>query len=121
MIYVYHCDICDLSQEIIKSVAEIDSQEYCKGGHIMNRVISWQGQMRVPSFQPMFQPAFGKFIASPHALRDELKKEKYEKGVELVEVGNDRLTTKPKPKEIDMNEVGRDLHQTLRKLRGRTR
>lgn len=87
----------------------------------MTRTVAWTGEMKMGdcSFVPQFQPAFGKVITNPHQLKDELKKEKYEKGVELIEVGNDRQTSGPQRKAYDHDAAGYYLNSILRKQRGR--
>lgn len=119
MIYVYNCPSCDTKEEIIKPLSQIDEVEYCSQGHTMTRILSWQGQMKMGdlSFVPMYQPAFGKVISSPRQLKDQLRRENGEKGVELVEVGNERPKYTPKRKEYDYDSAGRELHQKLRKIR----
>ena len=87
----------------------------------MRRTLSWTGEMKPGdiAFKPDYYHAFGKTLTNPGQLRDELKRAKYEQGIELVNVGNDRPTyTKPQ-KKIDYNEVGHALNYELRKRRGR--
>lgn len=120
MIYVYHCEQCDTSTEIIKSVAQIDNTEKCIQGHTMQRTISWQGQMKMGdiSFKPDHYHAFGKTLTNPQQLKDELARSK-DLGNELAEVGNDKSVKKTKDKWIDKEVVGRALYQQLGKSRGR--
>lgn len=119
MIYVYNCEECETTQEIIKSVSQIDDPETCPKGHLMIRTISWQGQMKMGAilFKPDHYHAFGKTISTPGQLKDELARSK-DSGHELVEVGNDKSIPAAPKSWIDKEVVGRDLHQMLRKSRG---
>lgn len=83
----------------------------------MNRTISWVGQMKPGdlSFKSDYYQAFGKVITNPSQLKDELKKEKYERGIELVEVGNERPVYTPKTQKIDYEAAGRELHRRLKR------
>ena len=117
MIYVYSCPTCKTEEEIIKSVAFIDSPEQCKQGHTMDRILSWSGQMKKGDlgFEPHFSYAFGKKITNPGQIKDELRREKYEKGIELVEVGNERPSYTPKRQEYDYESAGKELYKILKK------
>ncbi len=120
MIYVYRCEQCNTSTEIIKSISQIDDPEVCPKGHSMNRTISWQGQMKMGdiSFKSDYYHAFGKTLTNPHQLKDELSRAK-DSGNELVAVGNDKSVQKPKEKWVDKEVVGKALYQQLGKSRGR--
>lgn len=121
MIYVYHCQECDIHQEIIKSLSHIDDVEKCSKGHVMNRTIAWKGQMKPGdiSFKPDYYPSFGKTFTTPGQLKNELKKIKGETGQELVEVGNERMRPVERKSKIDYEAAGRELHQMLRRQRAR--
>lgn len=73
------------------------------------------------SFTPDYYPTFGQTFTNPAQLKDAIKKEQYEKGIELIEVGNERPKYTPVQQKIDYDSAGRELQQTLRKIRGRTR
>lgn len=115
LIYVYSCSVCPHSRtEVIKSAKQIDDPELCKSSHEMERVIVWGGQMNVPSFEPQFNPAFGKIIHSKRQIQDEVRRTRDEQGVELVEMGNERVKPKASRQEYDWDGVGRELHQRLK-------
>lgn len=120
MTYVYHCTTCDHCVDIIKPLSQIDAVELCNLGHTMRRTVAWQGQMKPGdiSFKPDHYTAFNQTFTNPSQLKDAIKKEKYEKGIDLIEVGNDRSLSKDRKADIDWNEAGHALHQELRKRRG---
>lgn len=122
MIYVYHCKLCDLTQEITKSLSQFDDAEHCDVGHLMQRKISWSGQMKPGdiSFKPDYYHAFGKEVTSPLQLKDELSRCR-DQGVELVEVGNSHETRETKRQATDKEAAGRAMFQMLKKSRGYSR
>ena len=117
---MYACDTCKIHTEITKPLSQLDQKEVCSCGQVMHRTISWAGQMKPGdiSFKPDYYTAFGKVLTNPSQLKDELKREKYEKGIELIEVGNERPNYTPKRKEYDWDGAGKALYQELRKRRG---
>lgn len=122
MIYVYHCKPCDMTTEVIKPLSSIDDVEHCEKGHVMERTIAWGGQMKPGdiNFKPDYYHAFGKVLTNPSQLKDEIKKERYENGVELVEVGNEKPTLKSPIKPLQHDDAMRDLYRRIRKMNGRT-
>lgn len=121
MIYVYHCLACDTLTDVIKPLSHIDEDEPCQVcAKLMQRTVSWKGEMKLGDigFKPDYYPAFGKTFTNPTQLRDEIKKQKYEHGVDLVEVGNQRLTPTQSKPSINWDEAGYALNKELRKRRG---
>lgn len=121
MIYVYRCEKCEYEKDVIKQVSALNEMERCRKGHEMERIIRWGGNLVRGdlAFEPHYQPAFGKTVMTPRHLRDELKREKYENGVELVNVGNDRVIPKKEEAKIDWDSAGHELNDRLRKIRKR--
>lgn len=102
-------------------MAHLDDAEHCPKGHLMQRTVAWAGQMKMGeiAFKPDYYPSFGKVFTNPSQLKDEIKKQKYENGIDLIEVGNDRAKPTPQKNNINWNEAGYALHQELRKRRAR--
>lgn len=83
----------------------------------MQRVFAFVGQVSVPTFIPGNYPAFGKKFSTKDQLRDEIRKQKYEHGRDIVEVGNEKAAVdriKPKRKEFPVEEAKRELYRITR-------
>lgn len=119
MVYVYSCPVCpDYNREVRKTVKDRHTIEFCEKKHEMPMVIRWQGQMKLGDigFKPHYNPAFGRVFTSPGQERDAVRQEKYENGVELVNIGTDRpYKETPKKAEIDWDAAGRELNQRLKR------
>lgn len=93
MIYEYGCDRCLKVVEIVKSHTLSDVKERCETcTEFMIRIYS-PPQISVAKLEPHFNHAFGKVIHSKEHLKEHIKKENGDKGKNIVEVGNDPLSS----------------------------
>lgn len=104
MIYEYGCNKCLKTHDIIKPVAEFDTPEFCPDcEERMIRVFS-PPQINIQKMEPHFNHAFGKVIHSKRHLNEYIKRENGEKGMNIVEVGSDNLSSiKKKRKEYTID------------------
>lgn len=102
-LYDVKCDICGNTDEIFRSVAEMDDLPECCG-HKMHRVLS--APMVIADIQPYKSQATGEWITSRSKHRNHLK----EHG--LIEVGTEKMEHK-KPKKDDSlkREIARHLYK----------
>ncbi len=91
--YDYECPSCHLSNEVVKSIAQLDDLELCTDcAQPMLRVISAvQISPAAKPYEAHNNHAFGKVITSKRQIEEEKARYKGEKGRELVEVGTDDL------------------------------
>jgi putative FmdB family regulatory protein len=91
MIYEYGCSECLKTFDIIKPAAEYDTVEHCPiCKNVMVKIFS-PAQVNMQKLEPHFNHAFGRVIHSKRDLAEHIRREKGEKGREIVEVGNDSL------------------------------
>ena len=93
MIYEYGCSQCLKTLEVVKPVSEYDTIEHCPTcKNVMMKVFS-SPQINVQKLEPHFNHAFGRVIHSKRDLQDQIRRENGEKGRNIVEVGNDKLSS----------------------------
>ena len=73
-------------------------------------------QVSVPKVEAHYSPAFGKVVSSRKEINEEIRKINGEKGMDLVEVGNDKSEKKS---ELPDRTDYRSAYQELRKMRGK--
>jgi len=110
-LYEYECETCGNHQDAVRLVDERDRSPECKCGASTVRVFSVQRSV-ICEDEVGWQPAFGKRFSNKHELRDEIRRLRDEKGIDMVEVGNDRARTKPKEVKYDH----RAAYQMLRRM-----
>lgn len=114
--YEYECGTCGKHEDSPRCVAERDEGPECCGGR-MARVFAVRGAV-APNDNPGFQPAFGKTFSSKRQMRDEMRRLRNEHGIDMVEVGDQKMPKREAPKGKPFN--GREAYQYLRSLnRGR--
>lgn len=118
-VYTYQCSVCDIHRDELREVEDRDKPISCDKGHEMKRLFNWRGFMSMGdiSFQAHYNPAFGKEITRPGQIKEEIRRLKYEKGMDLVEVGNEKLKDKPKEDGpmLDKRAAYQDLKKALKK------
>jgi len=98
--YVFSCESCGHTEEIVRRVNGRDDPEPCSCGKNLYRRFTPTQTSVVPIFKSEYYPTFGKFIRNRHELNDEKKKYADANGSELIEVGNEKCTSKPKTKTV---------------------
>ena len=89
MIYPYHCERCDLSFDVIKSVRQIDDAEICAECCLpAARKIAGSNLVAVCDWVESYNPSFGCVVKSKAHQRKILAGFK-ERGIEMEEVGNE--------------------------------
>lgn len=104
MIYEYECNKCAEATEVIKLMCDSGRPEFCHNCKEELLRIYSPPQISVQKMEPHFNHAFGKVIYSKDHLNEHLKIEAGEKGRNIVEVGNDDLSSiKKKRKEYTID------------------
>jgi putative FmdB family regulatory protein len=86
--YVYRCPTCQVSFDVVKSVAQYDSQECCPQGHVAEKQIARFNFTGAGDWRPAYNPAFGAVVRSK-AHQRELLAAAAGAGRPMVEVGNE--------------------------------
>jgi len=101
MLYSYVCPVCGKKQDAVRRVSERNRGPSCVCGAGTERVFSFRGEISVES-SPGYQPAFGKTFSTRGDLRDEIRRLRDERGIDMVEVGNERVKAKPQEGRVDL-------------------
>jgi len=92
--YEYKCKPCLKTQDIIKSVSEYDTKEFCTCGKEMDRLISKVNiNASVCQFQAHHDSGLGVDVHSKIQKDNELAKIRGETGKDIIEIGNDDFKT----------------------------
>lgn len=91
--YDYNCTKCDVTIEVMKSMSEASSDEFCGKCNLqLQKVISAPRiNTSICQFQAHFNHGLGKVVKSKADIKDELRRINGETGRNIVEVGNDNL------------------------------
>lgn len=115
MIYAYKCDKCGRDVDIVKPHEQSHIPEKCPSCETWLRKLITVPTMSVPQFEPAYYHAFGKEMHTRGQVKEELHRIKGETGKELVEVGNDSLSSvKPERKKVDLEAAGRELTRRMK-------
>lgn len=94
--YEYLCQKCRIFTDITKPIADIDLEEKCPGceNSVLERMISRPNiNTSNCSFEPGYNWGLGQKFSSKKEIKEHLARVKGETGREIVEVGNDRMTS----------------------------
>lgn len=111
--YEFVCPVCGKKQDAVRVVDERDNCPTCLCGSRTERVFSAPGAIHTES-SPGYQPAFGKTFSTRADLRNEIRRLRDERGIDMVEVGNERVKTKPKTFEMDKKAAYKELKRLNR-------
>ena len=119
MLYEYKCWRCDESFDISKPSSEVDREEICPICHIVMKRIDVHNKVFVNlgTFEPHFNPAFGKKIHNKHQLREEIAQLNDEKGYDLQEVGNEKPQKRKRESKMREDTL-RKMNQEVKRIRG---
>lgn len=100
MIYTYLCKDCDIEFEVIKKASEIDKNEYCKAGHLAERLFR-PGKVQLfghKSQDSYYNHGLGQVV------KDDKHAERIAKEKGLVPIGNEDIYKHIKGPEIKSYE-----------------
>lgn len=109
MIYVYRCDGCEKTYDIIKSVSEFEKEELCPVSHItMTREFSPRKihLFRTAVEEKEWQPAFGKAMT-----RREMEREARQRS--WTQVGNEDLSKHVQPERTEYPDFSEEDLRSL--------
>lgn len=87
----------------MKSFKEFNSTERCDDcGMVAERIIRFNGHLSADNQDAYFNHGLGKVVRSRADVRAAVADVKARTGRELIEVGNEKLTEKRKPKELEV-------------------
>lgn len=93
MTYEYECPTCKNTLEVIKPVSELERQELCPTCLLpMERLIS-RSLFSMGNMEAQYNWAFGKVIHNKRELKNAVAEHEDKKGVKLVEVGTDNMSS----------------------------
>lgn len=103
-IYAMQCDACGKEQDIYRTVARMDEEKpHCCGVEMRRKICR---PYVITDIQPYQSMVDGSMIGSRSKHREHLKAHG------MIEVGNEQ-PVQPKPKEVNREEIRKELHQTL--------
>lgn len=119
MVYDFKCERCHRIFEEVRSIADRNTEADCICGSKARRIFSFPTAISVGSFEGGYFGAFGKIIKSKTELNEEIRRIKGESGREIVEVGNDSLSTiRKEKKKVNEEALTKELRHRLK--HGRT-
>jgi hypothetical protein len=88
MIYLYQCEQCNSYHDIVKHSDDHRRVERCPVcADTLTRIYTTPDLYRIKNEEPIYQPAFKKWIKNRYQLKEELKK------TGAIEVGNEKPET----------------------------
>lgn len=113
--YTYECKRCGKRFDEVRRIKDRQEAAKCSCGGRADKVFTKPGGLCFGSFKEGYNKAFGKHFTTKNQLKEELARIKGETGQELVEVGNDKVSTKRQKKQVKWDEFGKELKAKWRK------
>jgi hypothetical protein len=119
MLYQYICFKCDEEFEIAKPHTEVDHNEICPICTSKLTLIPFSRMvfLKPDSFQPHFNPAFGRVVNSKRDMRNEVSRLNAENGYDLQEVGTDKPQKRKRERKMK-EETLKDMAHEVKRIRG---
>lgn len=120
--YVYKCPVCSRDTEIVKSIRLVDQDENCAHCNVLMQMVihpTYSNRSNC-QFEPHFNYAFGKKIASKRELTEAKAMHEGETGKKLIEVGTEGMHHVKMPKKsLTLNDSEmRQATQMLKEIKG---
>lgn len=85
----------------------------------MSKVDVVRATVLVPGEQSGYQPAFGRSFANKRELKEHIRELRYERGIDMIEVGNEKAAMKALKPPTFKPDTERAYHELKKAERGR--